>query len=150
MISFVKAKKADAETLSKIQIDAFQYDVEECGSGPPGFDSIKRQKECIDLYNYYSILNHQTIIGGFYFNLVNNKCELIRIFIDPAFQNKGIGSKALKYLETQPSIDLIELEASDFNIKNQDFYRNRGFSVMKKKYYTESDYSVIYQKRTDS
>lgn len=121
-----------------------------CGSGPPGFDSIKRQEECIDLYNYYLILYHQIIIGGFYFSLVNNKCDLIRVFIDPEFQNKGIGSKVLNFLETQPNIKLIELEASDFNIKNQDFYRNRGFSTIKKKYYTESEYSIIYQKRADS
>jgi ribosomal protein S18 acetylase RimI-like enzyme len=150
MISFSEAKKDNAETLSQIQVKAFQDDINACGSGPPGYDSIESQKNCIDIYNYYLIFNHQAIVGGFYYRLEDRKCELIRIFIEPESQNKGIGSEVLNFLEAQPGIDLIELEASDFNIKNQKFYRNRGFSEIKKKYYSESSFSIIYRKRTNT
>jgi hypothetical protein len=90
MISFSKAKKDNAEALSRIQVKAFQDDINACGSGPPGFDSIKSQKDCVDKYNYFMILNHQTIIGGFSYHLEDRKCEIIRIFIEPESQNKDL------------------------------------------------------------
>ncbi|MGL1892728.1 MAG: GNAT family N-acetyltransferase [Spirochaetaceae bacterium] len=147
MLTFEPAEFMDAEELTRIQICSFAKDVEACGDGPPGYDSVESQNEKILKYNFYKILEDKVIVGGFYYTLLDpDTLELIRLFIEPKHQGKGLGCKALEFLETLSEIKVITLEASDFNIQNQKYYENRGYNNVGKKYYTENDYSVVYKK----
>ena len=100
MIKFEKALKTDAKLLVEIQKRAFSVDVDICGEGPPGYDSVDYQMQIMNSHFYNKILEGDLIIGGFYVrSLCNGLYEIVRLFIDTAYQGKGIGSMALDFIE---------------------------------------------------
>ncbi|HYF83494.1 MAG TPA: GNAT family N-acetyltransferase [Clostridia bacterium] len=148
MIRFLKASEEDAESLVKIQIRAFSIDVDFCGEGPPGYDSVERQIELMGSHIYYKIVDEDKLIGGFYIHSKQNGYyEIIRLFVEPTYQGKGIGCMALKYIEELfDDLGLLELEASDFRKDNHAFYKSRGYVKVGEKEYSEGGFSYIYQK----
>lgn len=143
-----KAEYQDAYTLTEIQKRSFQPDVKHCGEGPPGFNSETYQQKIMISHLYFKILLDNTIAGGFYLKKAGiDTYELVRIFIDPLHQNKGLASSALKFIETHfLDLKILELEASDFNIKNHNFYKKRGFRQIGKKDYGGNSHSFLFQK----
>ncbi|MDV3425917.1 MAG: GNAT family N-acetyltransferase, partial [Bacillota bacterium] len=124
MLKFEKADSKDAEALTKVQIRAFSNDVKICGGGPPGYDSVDKQISLMKNQIYYKILDFGKIIGGFIVKSEGKgQYELYRLFIDPDYQGKGIGSRTLMYIEKE-LIDAVKivLETPSFNIKNHAFY----------------------------
>lgn len=128
-ISILRAEEKDAADLTDVQVRAFQIDVSICGDGPPGYNSVEAQIIKINQFQFYKITQVDKIVGGFY--LRDNGVgifELIRLFISPDLQGKGLGCKALEFIETEiPGVQAIELEASDFRPDNHRFYENRGY-----------------------
>lgn len=148
MINFIKASKADAELLVRIQIRSFSIDVGICGEGPPGYDSVERQIELMNSHIYYKIIDNDKIIGGFYIHPIGKgHYEIIRLFIEPSYQGTGIGSMAMKYIEELfVDLEVLELEASDFREDNHKFYQNRGYIKVGEIKYGEDSLSYKYQK----
>ncbi|MFB1052247.1 GNAT family N-acetyltransferase [Paraliobacillus sp. JSM ZJ581] len=148
IFSISRATVDEAKYLVAVQVKAFKKDVDICGEGPPGYDSINRQKEFIKSLLYYKITDDNTIIGGFYLLcLTPGKYELVRLFIDPSYQRKGIGTMVLKYIEEAfDDIEILELEASDFRKDNHIFYENRGFIKVGETQYAKDSFSYTYQK----
>lgn len=103
-ISIERAVPEDAERLVRVQIAAFHYDSElypgvETG-GPPGYDSVPHMLEKIERDECYIILDAGRCIGGLVlFDKGNGHYHLDVIFIDPAYQNRGIGSQAIQFIE---------------------------------------------------
>lgn len=149
MIRFLRAKEEDAKSLVDIQMRAFSIDVDICGEGPPGYDSAERQIEIMNSHIYYKILEADKIIGGFYIHHIERGLyEIVRLFIEPSYQGKGIGTKALRYVEESLSdLEILELEASDFRKDNQLFYRNRGYTKIGEIEYSKDSFSFKYQKK---
>lgn len=149
MIRCLKASEEDAKTLVELQIRAFSIDVDICGEGPPGYDSVKRQIELMESHIYYKVVDGDKLIGGFYIHpKQKGHYEIIRLFVDPNYQGKGIGCMALKYIEELfDDLELLELEASDFRKDNHTFYENRGYVKVGEKEYSEGSFSYIYQKK---
>lgn len=149
MIHFLQVTKEDAKSLVEAQQSAFYVDVRICGEGPPGYDSIERQIEIMNSHIYYKILDDDKIVGGFYIYRINaGHYELVRIFIEPSYQGKGIGSMALRYIEESLSdLEVLELEASDFRKDNHMFYLNRGYTKIGEIKYSKNNFSYKYQKK---
>jgi GNAT superfamily N-acetyltransferase len=148
MISFLRASADDAKSLVEVQLRAFSIDVNICGEGPPGYDSVDRQIELTKSRVYYKIVDGDKLIGGFYIHSKENGYyEIVRLFVDPSYQGKGIGCMALKYIEGLfGDLKILELEASDFRKDNHAFYENRGYVKVGEKKYSEGSFSYIYQK----
>lgn len=148
MIVFLKATEEDAEALVKIQLRAFSIDVDICGDGPPGYDSVDRQIEIMKDHIYYKIVDDGKTIGGFYLHTKQRGYyELIRLYVDPSSQGKGVGCMALRFIEELfDDIEVLELEASDFRKDNHVFYENRGYVKIGEKEYFEGGFSYIYRK----
>ncbi|MDT8719749.1 GNAT family N-acetyltransferase [Clostridium sp. 19966] len=148
MINFEKATDIDAEILTEIQMKAFDYDVKICGDGPPGYDSQEHQIKAINKYIYYKIVYEDIIIGGFYIrNEGNGIYELVRIFINPLYQGRGIGKKALHHIENMfEDLREILLETPSFNIKNHAFYEGMGYVKIGEIKYGEDCFSYKYRK----
>ena len=148
MIKFEKALIIDANLLVEIQKRAFSVDVDICGEGPPGYDSVDYQVEIMNSHFYSKILEGDLIIGGFYVrSLGNGLYEIVRLFIDTAYQGKGIGSKALQFIETMfNDLTVLELEVSDFRKDNHIFYENRGYVKIGEVKYSDDGCSYKYQK----
>ncbi|MDV3428817.1 MAG: GNAT family N-acetyltransferase, partial [Bacillota bacterium] len=97
---------------------------------------------------YYKILDFGKIIGGFIVKPEGKgQYELYRLFIDPEYQGKGIGSRTLTYIEKE-LIDAVKivLETPSFNIKNHVFYEKMGYIKTGEVKYAEDCYSYKYEK----
>ena len=148
MIRFFLASEEDAEALVGVQLRAFAIDVDICGEGPPGYDSVDRQIYLMKSSIYYKIVDEDKIIGGFYIYPMSKGCyDIVRLFVDPPYQSKGIGTMALKFIETLfDDLGILELEASGFREDNHAYYEHRGFVKVGKVMYSEDGFSYKYQK----
>jgi len=131
MINFKKAEIEDAKALARASKRAFHSDIN-CGAtkkgGPPGYDSADWQSNAMKKMNYYKILYDDVIIGGFIFQSKGNSCyELDRIFIDPEFQNQGIGKQVFEFLWKEFPAKKWTLGTPEWNRRTRHFYKKVGF-----------------------
>jgi len=96
VIRFKRAKTGDAKALARVSWRAFDNDINYGApgkGGPPGYKSERWQSRMTRIGKYYKILDDYKTIGGFIvFDKGNGHYELGRIFIDPDYQNQGIGA----------------------------------------------------------
>lgn len=128
-----KATIEDAETLRNSQVIAFLNDNKNKPQGanmglPPGCDSLTWISQRIEANHVYKIMFGEILIGGFIIFDYGNKKEIGRVWIDPAYQNNGLGQLAFEILFRQsPANTVWVLETPDWAIRNQHFYRKVGF-----------------------
>ena len=133
-VSLLKAEVADVKILTETCKRSFDSD-SEFGApgpgGPPGYDSIEWNTKAIQnkWVQYRKILFGSDVVGGF---IVGNRgsgyqvCE--RIWVDPEYMRKGIGTKAFELVwEKYPSADLWVLGTPEWNVRTNPFYKNLGF-----------------------
>ena len=132
-IAFERAAPADAEALVAAQIAAFQYDSVlypdvEIG-GPPGYDSVEDMRRKMAEGQCYKMVNAGRIIGGIVvFDKGQGHIYVGRIYIDPAYHNRGIGTQAIQFLEqTYPAATLWSLDTPVWAVRNQHFYEKLGY-----------------------
>lgn len=157
MLTIEKASIADAELLTKIKKKTFdeearkwltkQEDIIDYNIQPSSYASIEAAKYMIRELNYYKIICNGEIVGGIVVTLSGKTHGRIdRLFIIPAFQGKGIGSKVIGLLEESfPNVLTWDLETSSRQLNNHYFYEKLGF---KKTFQTEEEYG--YEKRKKS
>ena len=153
MVRFEKARSADAKTLALVCGRAFDYDINYGApgpGGPPGYKSDMWQIRMMSRGQYYKIIlseDFDHIIGGFIiFQNAFGDCELGRIFIDPDYQNQGIGTQAMAFMETAfPDARRWTLGTPRWNLRTQHFYEKAGFV----KIGTEGQDGIRYEKRRE-
>ena len=132
MIRFEKAETEDAKALALASWRAFDNDIHYGApsiGGPPGYKSDRWQSKMMTVGKYYEILANDRIIGGFIVFLKGHGyCELGRIFIDPDFQNQGIGTQAFEFIWTEfPEARRWTLGTPAWNRRTRHFYEKVGF-----------------------
>lgn len=133
VITFEKASDKDAIQLAKVQTRTFDDDsrryLGSSAGGPPGYDSPHWQIRMIHEGIYFKILNENNLIGGIIvFKAENSHYVLGRIFIDPGFQNIGIGSQAMRFLEEHfKDARKWTLRTPEWATRNHYFYSKCGF-----------------------
>ena len=131
-IRFEKAKPEDAKALALASWRAFDDDVNYGApgkGGPPGYKSDQWQLKMIVVGDYYKILLDGRIIGGFILLLKGYRCyELARIFIQPDFQNQGIGTRTFEFIWSEyPDVERWTLGTPAWNRRTRHFYKKVGF-----------------------
>ena len=132
MIRFEKARPKDAATLARVSERAFHSDTH-CGApglgGPPGYSSEQWQRKMMRIGDYYKILVGDEIVGGLIvFRKKPREYELGRIFVDPAYQNQGVGTQAMEFLwEGYPLAKRWMLGTPAWNRRTRHFYTKAGF-----------------------
>jgi GNAT superfamily N-acetyltransferase len=134
-LTFRKARPSDAEALAAASERAFHSDVH-CGAppgppgGPPGYNSAAWQARIMRIGEYYSILADGQIVGGvIVFRKGTREYELGRIFVDPEFQNQGIGTQAFEFLwQCYPLAKRWTLGTPKWNRRTRHFYAKVGFT----------------------
>lgn len=133
-VQLIKAQEADSEILTEIQIRTFSDDNKRkplgCSlEGPPGFDSIEWNRSWINRTPYYKILFERKIVGGIIiFEIGENRYEVGRIWVDPDFQNLGIGQESMAQMfDLHPDVKRWILGTPDWALRNQYFYEKIGF-----------------------
>ena len=154
MIAFELASADDIPALTEVQIRCFDNDSREHGfgerGGPPGYNSENWQSVMMQHAAYYKIVDEGRIIGGFLiFDLGEGHFELGRIYIDPAYHNRGIGTRALRFIEAAfPQATRWTLDTPVWAKRNHHFYEKMGY-VKTGEYQPEgTDFNlVLYEKR---
>ncbi len=135
MLRFEKARPGDAKTLAIISGRAFDNDVNYGApgpGGPPGYKHEMWQIRMMTRGQYYKIIQDEEaplIIGGFIvFQNSYGDCELGRIFIEPEYQNQGIGTQAMAFMEKAfPEARRWTLGTPAWNLRTQHFYEKAGY-----------------------
>lgn len=106
MLILERAIKSDASKLAEIQKVSFDDESKHFNNneicGPLGYDSVSWQEEMMHNCEYFKVLYNGEIIGGaiaMIFIESNQVHNLGRIFIDPNYQNQGLGKKVMKKIE---------------------------------------------------
>ena len=149
MIQFEQATPADAPALTAVQKRTFDDDAQrfagQPSGGPPGYDSVRWQIEIMGkAAAYYKVLADGQIIGGMIvFDKGREHCVLGRIWIDPAFQNQGIGATAMQFIEqAHPQARRWTLDTPAWATRNHHFYEKMGYVKVR-----EGDGFFHYEKR---
>jgi GNAT superfamily N-acetyltransferase len=133
MIRCEKARPKDAVTLARISERAFHSDIY-CGApglgGPPGYKSEQWQREMMRIGDYYKVLVGDQIVGGFIvLRKEPREYELGRIFVDPDYQNQGVGTEVMEFLwEEYPLAKRWTLDTPAWNRRTRHFYNKVGFA----------------------
>lgn len=131
-VSVVKASEEDAERLTEICERAFNTDVDvgaPIEGGPPGYDSSDFQIWAMRVMEYYKVILDETIVGGVIVgSMIGEHKVLERIFVDPDYFRKGIGTRAMELIfERYPDAKLWTLGTPEWNVRNKQFYEKLGF-----------------------
>jgi RimJ/RimL family protein N-acetyltransferase len=151
MLRFEKARPEDGKALAHISGRAFDNDVNYGApgrGGPPGYKYEMWQIRMMARGHFYKIIMDEGvpfIIGGFIvFQNAFGDCELGRIFIDPEYQNQGIGTQAMAFMEQAfPEARRWTLGTPSWNLRTQHFYEKVGYV----KIGTEGRDGIRYEKR---
>jgi GNAT superfamily N-acetyltransferase len=128
------AQKEDAPALADICKRAFHTDLKvgapgSEGGGPPGYDSPEAQVRFMGFLDYFKIMLNDTIVGGIMVGSAGETHKVLeRIFVDPEFHRKGIGTQACEILwDIYPGIKVWTLGTPEWNIRTTAFYEKLGF-----------------------
>ena len=138
-VVFRKARHSDAEALARTSELAFHDDVKYGApgppGGPPGYNSAAWQKRMMGIGEYYTIqvsepgAGSQVVGGIIVFRKATREYELGRIFLTPAYQNQGIGTRAFEFLwQTYPLAKRWTLGTPKWNRRTRHFYKKVGLS----------------------
>lgn len=134
MVKIEKAILEDVEKLTEIQTRTFDDDNKlkppGCSmEGPPGYDSVDWNARWIAKTPYYKILFDGQIVGGIIvFDMGKGHYELGRMYVDPDFQNRGIGQWAVGLVfDDFPEAEKWTLGTPSWAIRNRHFYEKMGF-----------------------
>lgn len=152
-VSIVRASLADAQALVDVQIAAFHHDAVmypgvEIG-GPPDYDSVTVMRQRIrenDCYKFVDVDAGRCIGGMVIFNQGNGHFHLGVIFIAPAWQNRGIGTQAMHFIEQTYAADRWTLDTPTWAVRNQHFYEKLGY-VKTGEYVYDDTPLIAYEKR---
>lgn len=132
-ITFEHPTAADAPTLLDVQIRSFDSDNErypdDADGGPPGYDSLERMLEEVEHPHTYKILSDGRIVGGIMlWDRGEGHYHLDKLFIDPDYHDQGIGSQAMRFLDsTYADATKWTLDTPLYADRNQHFYEKFGY-----------------------
>lgn len=132
MIRFDRARSGDAERLAAVSKRAFDNDIHYGApgpGGPPGYDSSAWQRRAMGFGDYYKIVDGKRIIGGIIIlRKAVREYEVGRIYVEPEYQNRGIGTEAFQFLwDAYPLAKRWTLGTPGWNQRTQHFYKKVGF-----------------------
>ena len=130
-IQLVQATDDDAGILAIVSQRAYEHASELYEKevwGPRGYKSPKDHLYYIDKLETYCILYEEIVVGGIIVseNGFDHK-ELVRIFVDPDFQDKGIASDAIKLLMESSPAKAWTVGNITWNEKAKGFLESNGF-----------------------
>ena len=137
-IRFFIAGEKDVPDLTRVMTMAFDDDaltnLGESKGGPPGYDNGEFFRKWMLSYDEsigYKILADNIVIGGFIvWVLPNGENFLGTMFVDPDYQNRGVGTQAWQFIEaTYPETKSWTLGTPKWAARNHYFYEKKcGFT----------------------
>ena len=131
-ITFERPVAADAQALVNVQIRAFHNDSRlypgvEIG-GPPGYDSVEELLDDLEKYHCHKIVCDGHTIGGIIvFDRGQGHFHLDHIYLDPDYHNRGIGTRAMQFIEEPYPATKWTLDTPLWAVRNHHFYEKLGY-----------------------
>lgn len=139
-LKLIRLEELYINELTKIMERAFDEDTrihlgEEKG-GPDGYDDgsfLRKWGMHKNASSYCIFLNNQLIGGVILWINEDNNNFLGNIFIDPIYENQGLGTKVWNMIEKlYPNTKTWNTETPIFSSRNHNFYVNKcGFHIVK-------------------
>lgn len=131
-IRIERAVPSDAPAMLHAQIRAFEFDAViypgVAVGGPPGYDSLDALLTRIDTDDTYRIEVDGHIVGGMViFDRGEGRYHLDVIFVDPDYHNRGIGTRAMRFLNDHYAARQWTLDTPTWAVRNHHFYEKLGF-----------------------
>jgi GNAT superfamily N-acetyltransferase len=158
-LSFELMVETDVPTLTEVMKHAFDDDAQKHlgleRGGPPGYDDgeffrtwLLPYKESIG----YKILAGEVVIGGVIVWILPEGDNILgTIFVDPTFQDRGVGERIWQFIEEEhPQTKSWRLGTPTWATKNHHFYVKCGFEkVDSDPLIPEEEGVTIYRKILD-
>jgi GNAT superfamily N-acetyltransferase len=153
-LHFEKSNEADIPRLTAIMVQAFERDALQFRgtpmNQPPGYTTGEWLRELMRTTICYKIVKNNSIIGGFVvMEAVPKKGVnyLGSIFVDPTYQNQGVGSQCLRFIERKFPVKKWQTQTQDWATRNQHFYAKNGYQKVQEFYDKEEQHTVfVYEK----
>ena len=154
MIRIEPAATGDAQVLAEISRRAFEHDVDygaPGSGGPPGYDSPAWHRQMMKRGRFFKVLEADQVIGGFVlFRLAAGTVEFGRAFLEPEFQNRGIGGELLAFAEgVFPETRRLVLDTPEWNLRTQHFYEKAGYGKTGEIDTGEGFHLIQFEKRVE-
>ncbi|MCJ7726314.1 MAG: GNAT family N-acetyltransferase [Acidimicrobiia bacterium] len=148
------AEPHEADVLAGISRRSFDSDlaIGAPGSGgPPGYDDPSWQRRMMRAGDYYCILVDGTPAGGaIVHGAGDDEWELGRIFLDPEWHRRGIGTLVMTLvMERYPGARRWILDTPDWNPRTRAFYEALGFTAYGTVVLDAGFSLVLYEKQVD-
>ena len=154
-ITYKSLNDFDIDSLTPIMKKAFDNDTfihtGNKEDGPFGYDDGSLLKKLINQPNSSSeiILLDNKMIGAYTVILSTDIINLDMLFIDPTYENKGIGSSVLKYMFSKyKNFNTWIVETPIYSKRNIAFYEKNDFKRTENKVYSDGAESIILIKNT--
>jgi ribosomal protein S18 acetylase RimI-like enzyme len=155
-LQFVEATSDDIPELTKVMTRAFDDDSKrhlgKPKGGPDGYDNGDFFSKWMISYKEsvgYKILLGGRLVGGLIvWVFKHGKNNLGTIFVDPDYQDQGIGSQAMQFIfTTYQDSKSWTLETPSWALKNHHFYEKSGFKKIRERPTDDHEgASFVYQK----
>lgn len=116
----------------------------------PYLQTIDDISVSIDKDEHFSIFFGNHLVGAIVIKLKENKNHLYLLFVDPKYQNKGIGKQAVKFVFTNYRKELWTVYTPFKSYKNHHFYESFGFKKYGESEITEKLTLFKYKKALDN
>lgn len=128
-IRFVQACVSDTELVIALQNEAFRDDFERYGQCPSYRRSPKNMEDIIRRHYDFLIYADEIAVGNMIVKLRGaGECHLTSLGVIPGYQRRGIGSRALAFLERRfPESIKFTLDTPADQEGNRLFYRKAGY-----------------------
>ncbi len=154
-LSILIMAEADIPDITPVMKRAFDDDAQKHlgkeSGGPPGYDNGDFFRTWLVPYQEsvgYKILLGEVLIGGIIVWILPEKHNILgTIFVDPSFQDQGVGQNTWKFIEESfPETLSWRLGTPSWATKNHYFYEKCGFEkVESDPLIPQEDDSVIYR-----
>ena len=159
-IQLIQATTEDIPQLTKVMTLAFDDDAQKhLGTpkgGPPGYDNgdfFRKWMPYEESVTYKIVAEGKTIGGIIVWIYKHGRNVLGTIFVDPDYQDQGIGTLAWRLIEeTHPDTKSWTLGTPSWATKNHHFYAKNGFTKIREESGEDipGGVSYIYSKAMDS
>ena len=137
---FEEIAEEDVPELTEVMTRAFDDDAQvhlgEDKGGPPGYDDGSFFREWLFAYEQsvgYKVVSEDKIVGATIVWILPGADNILgTIFVDPAYQNRGIGTRTWRFIEdTYPDTKSWKLYTPPWATKNHYFYEQKcGFRMV--------------------
>lgn len=158
-LSFLIMTESDIPSITLVMKRAFDDDAKKHlgkeSGGPPGYDNGEFFRQWLLPYDEsvgYKIITGEEIIGGIIVWILPEAHNILgTIFVDPVFQDRGVGQRTWSYIEeSYPGTKSWRLGTPAWATKNHHFYEKCGFvEVNVDPLIPAEDESIIYRKNME-